>query len=147
MYLKICENITKLNIESQNQKLRLFIKLDLKTKIEIFENHKIIFHKLNNKNKSIEHSILSYCAFLLSLDNFQKLTNEETIKIIKFNQIKQKKSKLREKAIEYLPIIKQLKQDKKSFRYISEHLLKYYRFKISYSSIRNIYNEIEGEIK
>ena len=48
MYLKICENITKLNIESQNQRLRLFAKLDLNAKLEIFNNHKIIFYNLKN---------------------------------------------------------------------------------------------------
>ena len=41
---KICEIITKLSKESQNQKLRLFAKLDLNTKLEIFDNHKIIFY-------------------------------------------------------------------------------------------------------
>ena len=39
---KICEIITKLK-ESQNQKLRLFAKLDLNTKLEIFDNHKLFF--------------------------------------------------------------------------------------------------------
>ena len=75
---KICEIITNLSKESQNQKLRLFAKLDLNTKLEIFDNHKIIFYNLKNihKNKDTENSILSYCAFLLSLDNFQKNTTE-----------------------------------------------------------------------
>ncbi|MFY4758189.1 hypothetical protein ACOTVP_03630 [Aliarcobacter butzleri] len=145
MYLKICENITKLNIESQNQKLRLFIKLDLKTKIEIFENHKIIFHKLNNKNKSIEHSILSYCAFLLSLDNFQKNTTEETIKIIKFKKMKQPKTRKKEKLLQYYPLVKQLKQANTSYRDISDYLLKYHKFKISYSTICKLCNKIEKE--
>ena len=45
---KICEIITKLSKESQNQKLRLFAKIDLNTKLEIFDNHKIIFHTLKN---------------------------------------------------------------------------------------------------
>ena len=54
---KICEIITKLSKESQNQKLRLFAKLDLNTKLEIFDNHKIIFYNLKNihKNKDTEN--------------------------------------------------------------------------------------------
>ena len=97
---KICEIITKLSKESQNQKLRLFAKLDLNTKLEIFNNHKIIFYNLKNihKNKDTENSILSYCAFLLSLDNFQKNTTEETIKIIKFKKMKQPKARKKEKC-------------------------------------------------
>ena len=147
---KICEIITKLSKESQNQKLRLFAKLDLNTKLEIFDNHKIIFHTLKNiqKNKDAENSMLSYCAFLLSLDNFQKNTTEETIKIIKFKKIKQSKARKKEKLLQYYPLVKQLKQANTSYRDISDYLLKYHKFKISYSTICKLCNKIEkGEIK
>ena len=118
---KICEIITKLSKESQNQKLRLFAKLDLNTKLEIFDNHKIIFHTLKNihKNKDTENSILSYCAFLLSLNNFQKNTTEETIKIIKFKKIKQPKARKKEKLLQYYPLVKQLKVEKEKKHLIS----------------------------
>ena len=147
---KICEIITKLSKESQNQKLRLFAKLDLNTKLEIFDNHKIIFYNLKNihKNKDTENSMLSYCAFLLSLDNFQKNTTEETIKIIKFKKMKQPKARKKEKLLQYYPLVKQLKQANTSYKDISDYLLKYHKFKISYSTICKLYNKIEkGEIK
>ena len=60
---KICEIITKLSKESQNKKLRLFAKLDLNTKLEIFDNHKIIFHTLKNIHKNKEQSL---CMFPIS---------------------------------------------------------------------------------
>ena len=144
---KICEIITKLSKESQNQKLRLFAKLDLNTKLEIFDNHKIIFYNLKNihKNKDTENSILSYCAFLLSLDNFQKNTTEETIKIIKFKKIKQPKARKKEKLLQYYPLVKQLKQANTSYRDISDYLLKYHKFKISYSTICKLCIKIEKE--
>lgn len=144
---KMCETITKLSKESQNQRLRLFAKLDLNTKLEIFNNHKIIFYNLKciHKNKDTENSILSYCAFLLSLDNFQKNTTEETIKIIKFKKMKQPKTRKKEKLLQYYPLVKQLKQTNTSYRDISDYLLKYHKFKISYSTICKLCNKIEKE--
>ena len=144
---KMCETITKLSKESQNKRLRLFAKLDLNTKLEIFNNHKIIFYNLKNihKNKDTENSMLSYCAFLLSLDNFQKNTTEETIKIIKFKKIKQPKSRKKEKLLQYYPLVKQLKQANTSYKDISDYLLKYHKFKISYSTIYKLCIKIEKE--
>ena len=147
---KICEIITKLSKEKQKKKLRLFAKLDLNTKLEIFDNHKIIFYNLKNihKNKYTENSILSYCAFLLSLKKKKKNTTEETIKIIKFKKMKQPKARKKEKLLQYYPLVKQLKQANTSYRDISDYLLKYHKFKISYSTICKLYNKIEkGEIK
>ena len=42
------ESITKLNLESQNQRLRLFAKVDIITKLKILEHQKQLFHKLKS---------------------------------------------------------------------------------------------------
>ena len=59
MNLKACEIITKLNQESQNQKLRLFAKFDIQTKLKIIVNQKQLFHKLKQKYSDVDNNILT----------------------------------------------------------------------------------------
>lgn len=62
--------------------------------------------------------------------------------------MKQPKARKKEKLLQYYPLVKQLKQANTSYRDISDYLLKYHKFKISYSTVYKLYNKIEkGEIK
>ena len=53
------ETITKLNQESQNQRLRLFAKVDISTKLKILEKQKELFHKLKGAYSDIDNSVLT----------------------------------------------------------------------------------------
>ena len=50
-----CETITKMNQESQNQKLRLFAKVDITTKLKILASQKQLFHKLKNSHADVDN--------------------------------------------------------------------------------------------
>ena len=67
MNLKACEIITKLNQESQNQKLRLFAKFDIQTKLKIIVNQKQLFHKLKQKYSDVDNNILTLSALILAI--------------------------------------------------------------------------------
>ena len=58
-----CETITKLNQESQNQRLRLFAKVDISTKLKILDKQKELFHKLKSAYSDIDNVILGYYGF------------------------------------------------------------------------------------
>ena len=83
MNLKACEIITKLNQESQNQKLRLFAKVDFEIKLKILTSQKQLFHKLKNNNSDVDNNILTLSALILAIDSVVKELDD-----VNFNAIK-----------------------------------------------------------
>lgn len=142
MALEICENITKLTKEFQNQRLRLFSKLDINSKIEIYESKKSIFFKLKDNYKSQKNALLDYCSLILSIDDYVKSRSDESIKIKTFDSNKNSFMK-KDKLLQYWPIIKQLKNEGMSFRNISIYLNRYHKLDVSYSLVFKKWNEIE----
>lgn len=143
--LRNCEIITKMNQETQNQMIRTFTKLDISVKVDIFKEQKIIFHKLKNIHFSADNSILTYASFVLAIKLIISKTDQVNLKAIKLRAKNTKiQNQKREKLLSYWSVVKTLKHEQNySFREISDYLLKYHRFEVSYSLIYQIWNEIE----
>ena len=143
--LRNCEIITKMNQETQNQMIRTFTKLDISVKVDVFKEQKVIFHKLKNIHFITDNSILTYASFVLAIEVVIKNTNQVNLKAIKLRTKNAKKqNQKREKLLSYWSVIKTLKNEQNySFREISDYLLKYHRFEVSYSLVYQTWNEIE----
>lgn len=143
--LRNCEIITKMNQKTQNQMIRTFTKLDISVKVDIFKDQIVNFHKLKKIHFDIDNSILTYASFVLAIEFIIKNTNQVNLKAIKLRSKNEKKqNQKREKLLSYWSIVKTLKLEQNySFRNISEYLLKYHRFEVSYSLIFQSWNEIE----
>jgi len=141
----ICENITKINFKSQNQKLRLFARVDITTRLKILEYQKQIFHKLKSTYSDVDNAILTLSSLILAINKVIK-----ELDLVKLNAMKLKvqpnKMKLkRQKLFDYWAIIKTLRNEQNmSFRQIAKHFQKYHKFEISHSMIQKIWNEIEN---
>lgn len=143
--LKNCEIITKMNQETQNQMIRTYTKLDISVKVDVFKEQKVIFHKLKNIHFITDNSILTYASFVLAIKLIISKTDQVNLKAIKLRTKNAKKqNQKREKLLSYWSVVKTLKLEQNySFREISDYLLKYHRFEVSYSLIYQIWNEIE----
>ena len=147
MNLKACEIITKLNQESQNQKLRLFAKFDIQTKLKIIVNQKQLFHKLKQKYSDVDNNILTLSALILAIDSVVKELDDVNFNAIKLRGKKNTNKSKREKLLSYWAIVRTLKLEKNmSFRDIAIYFGKYHRFEISYSTIYKVWNELENNI-
>ena len=147
MNLKACEIITKLNQESQNQKLRLFAKFDIQTKLKIIVNQKQLFHKLKQKYSDVDNNILTLSSLILAIYSVVKELDDVNFNAIKLRGKKNTNKSKREKLLSYLAIVRTLKLEKNmSFRDIAIYFGKYHRFKIYYSTIYKVWNELENNI-
>ena len=147
MNLKACEIITKLNQESQNQKLRLFAKFDIQTKLKIIVNQKQLFHKLKQKYSDVDNNILTLSALILAIDSVVKELDDVNFNAIKLRGKKNTNKSKREKLLSYWAIVRTLKLERNmSFRDITIYFGKYHRFEISYSTIYKVWNELENNI-
>ena len=160
MILKNVEKITKTNLKEQTFLIRYFAKLGIMSKIDIFSKHRRIFYKLQDKYLTYGKEELSYMAFILAIKydysfklklskkKFENMTISEvrdlTIKEIDDFMVKKSYKQIkREKILAYWGVIKVLRDKNMSFRNISEFLRKKYRLDISYSTIYNLWREIE----
>lgn len=150
-----------MNEEQQNALLRLFSRLSLSLKIDIFTNQKKIFFKLKEKNSDVDLSILTYCALILSIENyanekndFEKLRISDLDKnqILKFTSNKaklfiSKQARIqtkRDKLLKFWAVVKTLKEKENfSFRQICDYLKKYHKLDVAHSTIYNLYVELE----
>ncbi len=147
MNLKACEIITKLNQESQNQKLRLFAKFDIQTKLKIIVNQKQLFHKLKQKYSDVDNNILTLSALILAIYSVVKELDDVSFNAIKLRCKNNTNKSKREKLLSYWGIVRTLKLEQNmSFRDIAIYFGKYHRFEISYSIIYKVWNEIENNI-
>ena len=69
---KEVESITKLNQESQNQRLRLFAKIDITTKLKILASQKQLFHKLKSVYSDVDNTVLTLASLILAVDSIEK---------------------------------------------------------------------------
>lgn len=139
-----CERITKLNQESQNQRLRLFAKVDISTKLKILQLQKKIFHKLKNSYCDVDNEVLTLSSIILAVDGTAKELDTVNLNAIKLRS-KNNKSKIkRQKLLGYWAIVKTLKLEQNmSFRKISEYFWKYHKLEVSYSTVYELWNELE----
>ena len=147
MNLKACEIITKLNQESQNQKLRLFAKFDIQTKLKIIVNQKQLFHKLKQKYSDVDNNILTLSSLILAIDSVVKELDDVNFNAIKLRGKKNTNKSKREKLLSYWAIVRTLKLERNmSFRDIAIYFGKYHRLEISYSTIYRLWDELENNI-
>lgn len=144
----ICESITQLNLESQNQKLRLFARVDLQTKLRILTSQKQLFHKLKSAYVDIDNTILTLSSLILSVDTVVKELDTVNFNAIKLRAKNNKAKIKRQKILGYWAIVRTLRLEQNmSFRDISIYFKKYHKLEISYSTIFTMWNELENHTK
>jgi len=142
--LPIVERLTKLNAEVQNQKLRLLVRVDFDTKIKIFQEQKPIFHKLKSAYSDVDNAVLTLSSLILAIDSIVKELDDVNLNAIKLRG-KNNKSKIkRQKVLGYWAIVRTLKLEQNmSFRDIANYFAKYHKLKVSYSTVYELWNELE----
>lgn len=144
MMLRIIEMITQRTYESQNQHLRLFARVELPMKLQILQLQKPLFHKLKSAYVDVDNAILTLSSLILAIDSIAKDTDSVNLNAIKLRGRNQKTKIKREKLLGYWAIVKTLKIDQKmSFRDISSYFRKYHKLEVSYSTIYELWNELE----
>ena len=133
-----------MTIKMQNQKLRLFIKVNIDTKLKIIVLQISIFHKLRNKYKDINKEVLTFVSLILAIDSILKEIDTIGFNVSKVRARDLTKKEKRERVIQYWSIVKRLKEkERMSFREISNYLMKYHKFSVSYSTIYKIWKDLE----
>lgn len=145
MSINICEVLTKISLESQNQKLRYFAKVELSTKLEIFQYQKQLFHKLKSVHSDVDNTILTFSSLILAIDSVIKKLNIINLNAIRIRGKNNKIKIKRQKVLDLWAIVRTLKLEQNmSFRDISSYLKKYHKFEVSYSTIYELWNELEN---
>ena len=140
-----CETIVKMNQQSQNQKLRLFAKVDITTKLKILDLQKQLFHKLKNAHSDVDNTILTLSSLILAIDAIEKEFDDVNLKAIKLRAKNSKTKVKRQKVLGYWAIVRTLKLEQNmSFRDIATYFAKYHRLEISYSTIHALWIELEN---
>ena len=144
----IYEIITKMNQESQNQKLRLFAKVDITTKLKILASQKQLFHKLKNAHSDVDNTVLTLCSLILAIDLIAKELDNVTLNAIKLRGKNSKAKVKRQKVLGYWAIVRSLKLEQNmSFRDISAYFAKYHKLDVSYSTIYELWNKLEKKME
>ena len=139
------EHLTKLNQESQNQKLRLFAKVDITTKLKILDLQKQLFHKIKSVHTDADNTILTLASLILTVDLIVKELDTINLKAIKLRAKNSKTKVKRHKVLGYWAIVRTLKLEQNmSFRDIATYFAKYHKLEVSYSTIYELWNELEN---
>ena len=143
-----CETIVKMNQQSQNQKLRLFAKVDITTKLKILDLQKQLFHKLKNAHSDVDNAILTLSSLILAVDSVEKEFDDVNLKAIKLRAKNSKTKVKRQKVLGYWAIVRTLKLEQNmSFRDIATYFAKYHKLEVSYSTVYELWNELENNIQ
>jgi hypothetical protein len=141
---KLLEELTKHSLESQNQKLRLLAKVDLDTKLKIFQYQKPLFHKLKSTHSDVDHTVLTLSSLILAVDAVVKELNSISLNAIKIRGKNNKCKAKRQKLLGYWAIVGTLKYEQNmSFRQIADYFNKYHKLEVSHSTIYVMWREIE----
>ena len=140
-----CESLTKMNQESQNQRLRLFAKVDITTKLKILTFQKQLFHKLKNAHSDVDNTILTLSSLILAIDTVVKELDNINLNVIKLRAKNTKTKIKRQKLLGYWAVVRTLKLEQNmSFRDIATYFAKYHKIEVSYSTIYELWNELEN---
>ena len=141
----LIEHLTKLNQESQNQKLRLFARVDLQTKLQILQLQKQLFHKLKSAYSDVDNTILTLSSLVLAIDSVVNELDDVNLNAIKLRGKNNKAKIKRQKVLGYWAIVRTLKLEQNmSFRDIATYFAKYHKLEVSYSTIYELWNELEN---
>ena len=142
------EKLTKLSQESQNQTLRLFARFDLQTKLRILQLQKQQFHKLKSVHSDADNTILTLASLVLAVDLVAKELDDVNFNAIKLRAKNNKVKIKRQKVLGRWAIVRTLKLEQNmSFREIAAYFAKYHKLEVSYSTIYEIWNELENKIQ
>ena len=142
---KSIETITKFSLEMQNQNLRLFARVDLQTKLQILQLQKQLFHKLKNTHGDVDNTILTLSSLILAVDSVAKELDAVNLNAIKLRGKNNKAKIKRQKVLGYWAIVRTLKLEQNmSFRDIATYFAKYHKLEVSYSTIYELWNELEN---
>ena len=143
-----CETITKMNQESQNQRLRLFAKVDISTKLKILDKQKELFHKLKSVHSDVNNTVLTLSSLILAIDTIEKKLDNVNLNAIKLRGKNIKTKVKRQKVLGYWAIVRSLKLEQNmSFRDISAYFAKYHKLNVSYSTVYELWKEIEKKME
>ena len=143
-----CETLTKMNQQSQNQKLRIFAKVDITTKLKILDLQKQLFHKLKSVHCDIDNTVLTLCSLVLAVDLIIKELDNVNLNAIKLRTKNSKTKVKRQKVLGYWAIVRTLKLEQNmSFRDIATYFAKYHKLEVSYSTVYELWNELENNIQ
>jgi hypothetical protein len=143
--MKIIETITKFSLEVQNQKLRLFARVDLEMKLQILQLQKQLFHKLKNTHSDVDNATLTLTSLILAIEAIVNQIDNINLNAIKLRSKNNKSTKKRQKLLGYWAIVRTLKVDQNmSFRDIATYFAKYHKLEVSYSTIYTLWNELEN---
>lgn len=139
------ESITKLNQETQNKNLRLFVRVNLQTKLKILQLQKQLFHKLKNSYCDVDNTLLTLSSLVLAIDSVAKEFDDLNLNAIKLRARNNKAKIKRQKMLGYWAIVRTLKLEQNmSFRDIATYFAKYHKLEVSYSTIYELWNELEN---
>ncbi|WP_310440989.1 helix-turn-helix domain-containing protein [Sulfurimonas sp.] len=142
------EILTKMSIEAQNQQLRLFSKVDITTKLKILEQQKQFFHKLKNSYADIDNAVMTLASLILAIHFIVGKLDDVNLNAIKLRGKNNKVKVKRQKILGYWAIVRTLKLEQNfSFRKIAQYLKKYHKLEVSYSTIYELWNELENNAK
>ena len=145
---KEVETITKLNQESQNQRLRLFAKVDITTKLKILASQKQLFHRLKSSHGNVDNTVLTLASLILAVDLIVKELDTVNLNTIKLRAKNNKVKVKRQKVLGYWAIVRTLKLEQNmSFRDIATYFAKYHKLNVSYSTIFELWNILEKKME
>lgn len=138
------DSLTKLNSKTQNKHLRLFARVDLQTKLQILQLQKQQFHKLKSVHSDADNTILTLSSLILAVDLVAKEHDDVNLNVIKLRSKNNKAKIKRQKVLGRWAIVRTLKLEQNmSFREIAEYFSKYHKLTVSYSTIYELWNELE----
>ena len=144
MNYKDIEHITKMTFESQNQKLRLFARIDLDTKLAILKYQKSLFHKIKTLYLDTNNDMLTLASLILSIDTIINKFDNISLNANKFKVKSYRTNIKKERLIGHWAIIKTLKiEQHMSFRNIAKYLKKYHKLDIAHSTVYSLWSELE----
>lgn len=139
------ENLTRMNMEAQNQRLRLFSRVNIDIKLQILASQKQLFHKLKSAYGNVDNAVLTLSALVLAIDAVVKELDDVNLNAIKLRGKNNKAKIKRQKVLGYWAIVRTLRLEQKmSFRDIATYFAKYHKLEVSYSTIYELWNELEN---
>ena len=128
--------------------MRLFAKVDITTKLKILASQKQLFHRLKSVHSDIDNTVLTLCSLILAIDLIANELDDVNLNAIKLRSKNSKAKVKRQKVLGYWAIVRTLKLEQNmSFRDIATYFAKYHRLDVSYSTIFELWNEIENNKK
>jgi len=143
---KIIAKLLKMTNEEQKVILRVFIKLPLESKVDIFENNRSVFFKLREDKHDIPLSILSYISLIMSIRQYHDNIDNIDKKMINIRSKSLRNQPKRDILIGKWSLVKELKNEKNlSLRQICRYLKKYHKIEVATSTLHALWHEFEIE--